>query len=233
MSEEVRAGWPVRRYLPTTEVCPPGEHGEKTWGQFFACCPDPSRPNVTDSGYRKCDLDSELGDLTPQPQCANSTWTLWTYESGYFCCDPTIGEQGYYYQSTGQLGCGTGDWISTADSDVRNAGNYPQPAVKKHSSTNKGAIAGGVVGGVCGALIIVGIIWFFLRRRRQSNKRNATEAFTDSSSYNNNTTKTQIESGPAELHEQSPVQKEMPADPHLRHELSGTMPAKQEPSELA
>lgn len=127
MSEEVRAGWAVRRYLPETEVCPPGEHGEKTWGQFFACCPDPSRPNVTDSGYRKCDLDSELGDLTAQPQCANSTWTLWTYDSGYFCCDPTIGERGYYYQSTGQLGCGTSSWISTADPDVRNAGNYPQP----------------------------------------------------------------------------------------------------------
>ncbi|OJJ54933.1 hypothetical protein ASPSYDRAFT_92969 [Aspergillus sydowii CBS 593.65] len=90
MSEEVRAGWAVRRYLPNADVCPPGEHGVNTWGQFFACCPDPSRPNVTELNFRKCDLDSELGDLTPQPRCANSTWTLWTYESGFFCCDPTI-----------------------------------------------------------------------------------------------------------------------------------------------
>lgn len=39
------------------------------------------------------------------------------------------------------------------------------------SKKNTGAIAGGVVGGVCGILVIMGLIWLFYRRR-QSNKAN-------------------------------------------------------------
>lgn len=41
----------------------------------------------------------------------------------------------------------------------------------KTSATNKGAIAGGVIGGVCGALIIAGIIWFFCRRHRPKTRK--------------------------------------------------------------
>lgn len=40
--------------------------------------------------------------------------------------------------------------------------SYGAPA----SSTNTGAIAGGVVGGLVGLAIIIGGVWFFLRRRR-------------------------------------------------------------------
>lgn len=38
------------------------------------------------------------------------------------------------------------------------------------SSSSVGAIAGGVVGGVCGLALIIGIIWYTLHRRRKSKR---------------------------------------------------------------
>ncbi|KAL4917364.1 hypothetical protein BDW62DRAFT_201794 [Aspergillus aurantiobrunneus] len=212
MAGQIRAGWAVLRYSPVDQLCPPNEAGDKTWGQWFSCCPAGTTPNSTAEDYRTCDLDSVLGDSTPQTQCANASWTLWSYEDVFYCCDSEGDQRGYYYYSTGQLG------------------SNPSP-----SSPNKGAIAGGVVGGVCGALIIVALIWFFFRRRRRQAKTpQPVEHFSDSQKD-----KPPIESSPAELHDYSPARNEMPAGPHLRHELSGSTSAKeptqskQPPFELA
>jgi hypothetical protein len=42
-----------------------------------------------------------------------------------------------------------------------------QETGNKSDSTNKGAIAGGVVGGVAGLALIMGLLWFFIARRKK------------------------------------------------------------------
>ncbi|ODM14300.1 hypothetical protein SI65_10297 [Aspergillus cristatus] len=238
MSGESQTGWAIRRYCPDTQNCPTGESGVNTWGDWYACCPEGTWANIT-SNTRCGPVDA---DFTPKARCANSTWTLW-YAEGYFCCDNVNDLRGYYYNSNYYVGCATSSWInnaSHANSDVRRAASYPNApeSTSKTSSTNKGAIAGGVVGGVCGAFIIVGIIWFLCYRRRQS-KTPKNEETSNSPPLQLRTHYENIRSelgdnsrGPSEL-DGSLDRKEMSAATQPRQELAGSTPQKQPPSELA
>ena len=56
----------------------------------------------------------------------------------------------------------------------------PQEGISSDSnSTNAGAIAGGVVGGVGGIALIAALVWFFLRRRRKENSADGTASDFD------------------------------------------------------
>ena len=48
--------------------------------------------------------------------------------------------------------------------------------MKPATSTNTGAIAGGVIGGVAGAAILVALVWFCLRRRTKQHKGNESQS---------------------------------------------------------
>lgn len=122
MSEEIRAGWAIRRWRPTTQECPSGEFGDKTWGGWLACCPEDTSANKTGDNTQ-CNDGKIMGDSTPKDQCANSTWTLW-YHKGFFCCDSDGDDRGYFYSSDA-VGCANNSWITT--SNVGRAGSRPNP----------------------------------------------------------------------------------------------------------
>ncbi|KAE8378024.1 hypothetical protein BDV26DRAFT_292626 [Aspergillus bertholletiae] len=56
---------------------------------------------------------------------------------------------------------------STTTAKTSSTSGRSESPVSQGSSRNTGAFAGGVVGGVCGALLIVRVIWFVLRRGRR------------------------------------------------------------------
>lgn len=122
--EEMRAGWAIRRWRPDSQECPEGEFGDKTWGDWFGCCPEETSANQT-GGNTQCDRGNIMGDSTPKDQCANSTWTLW-YHKGYFCCDSEGDDRGYFYPDD-SVGCANNSWINDAPSDVSRAGSRPNP----------------------------------------------------------------------------------------------------------
>lgn len=122
--EEMRAGWAIRRWRPVSQECPSGEFGDKTWGDWFGCCPEETSANKT-GGNTQCDRGKIMGDSTPKDQCANSTWTLW-YHKGYFCCDSEGDDRGYFYPDD-SVGCANNSWINDATSDVSRAGSRPNP----------------------------------------------------------------------------------------------------------
>lgn len=106
----------------------------------------------------------------------------------------------------------------------------------KTSSINKGAIAGGIVGGICGALIIAGMVWFFCRRRRSKTLKidEAAPVTSNSPSLQQDTRHMEF---PNELedndHEPSEIdgsreRKELPSS----MQLLGDIPPLQPPSEL-
>lgn len=93
-----------------------------------------------------------------------------------------------------------------------------------------------MVGGVCGALIIVGIVWLLCRRRRRQSKTEGTPATSDNAALQSGA---RYESIPNELgddrHEAAELdgsvdRKEAPAT--ARQELAGATPGEQQPAEL-
>lgn len=74
------------------------------------------------------------------------------------------------------LATSTGTNPSTAAHPSSTAAHKPSPK----SSTNAGAIAGGVVGGIAAVALVAGGIYFFLRKRRD---RRASELDSTDSNY--------------------------------------------------
>lgn len=62
----------------------------------------------------------------------------------------------------------TGSQSGAGGAGAGNTGSRSGAGDTKEGKTNVGAIAGGVVGGVLGALVLAGLAYFFLRRRRQN-----------------------------------------------------------------
>lgn len=57
-----------------------------------------------------------------------------------------------------------------------------QTQTEGKKGTNVGAIAGGVVGGVCGLLLLLLLLWFLLRRKRRNDKK-ADETDTEVTAF--------------------------------------------------
>lgn len=77
-------------------------------------------------------------------------------------------------------------------------------------SSNKGAIAGGVVGGCAGLALIIALVWFLLyRRRKQAGAAVSPGASTPAEKFN---------SDPRELPD-SPARAELPSPSAMAHEL--------------
>ncbi|KAJ5535539.1 hypothetical protein N7527_001793 [Penicillium freii] len=128
------------------------------------------------------------------PSCANQTWNLFDYKGG-FCCEQ--GDSAFGVDDRVLVGCtealqsGNDSFIdlktlstgsatatstsmsstSTATSTTTSTSSPSTSAAPSNSSsgpsTNVGAIAGGVVGGVAGVAITAALLFFFLRRRKQ------------------------------------------------------------------
>ncbi|PLB43326.1 hypothetical protein P170DRAFT_431276 [Aspergillus steynii IBT 23096] len=197
-----REGWSTRR----PSRCYGSETGHSTWGSNWSCCPPNTTERVDDDNNTRCYLDDPGDKLSSDfpNQCANSSLVLWSDSGNYFCCEETLvgfmnkdeykgcGAEGEVREAVGdgtvvkivdQHGKPTATETSTSTSiststSMSSASTSPLPSTSSSSvsSTNKGAIAGGVVGGVGGALLIMGIIWFFLRRRRLTRAGFSTSA---------------------------------------------------------
>jgi hypothetical protein len=101
------------------------------------------------------------------------------------------------------------------------------------SSTNKGAIAGGVVGGVCGALLIIGLIWFFLRRRRSSSaKKHEVSEYTGSQPSGYSSPPGYRSATQGELYGTA-ASHEVPGDMPIAQELPSDKYESKSPSELS
>lgn len=92
-----------------------------------------------------------------------------------------------------------------------------------------------MVGGVCGLLILAGLIWFLLRKRRSRTYARQDEVSMDSnpragshSGYDTSRRETSELEGNnqarGELYDPSPLRNELPADDRLRMELNGDLP---------
>ncbi|KAL4810607.1 hypothetical protein BDV18DRAFT_155220 [Aspergillus unguis] len=66
---------------------------------------------------------------------------------------------------------------STSSDSPSSDNSNPSSDQDSSGSTNKGAIAGGVVGGVAGLALIAGLFWFVHRKRSEKRQQSTAEAF--------------------------------------------------------
>ncbi|KAJ5266284.1 hypothetical protein N7524_007302 [Penicillium chrysogenum] len=168
---------------------------------FFRCCPTGATCSDANTGLCCPDEEDCRQEVSNPAHCANETWDLYrNYDGGHFCC-----EQGQYgfNRTQGGVGCGTEQELmiesrtslspvslgatptpssSPISSSSPTSSNSPtsssSPASSSSSSSNAGAIAGGVVGGVAGLAIIVALLWYFMRRRPQKQQPQAQTPVT-------------------------------------------------------
>ncbi|KAJ5376741.1 hypothetical protein N7509_013627 [Penicillium cosmopolitanum] len=186
-----RTGWAARR----ANKCDSDENGAHSWDKWQKCCPAGMKITVDSENNSGCSFGDPPANFPEQ--CADPDLVLWYDNWGKFCCDAdlkgfatkkehwkgcaTSDEFNAMYAagnitnisqkamspdtttSASTLTSQTSASTTTSESSSTSADSESHG-----SSTNKGAIAGGVVGGVCGALLILGLLWFFLRRRRSS-----------------------------------------------------------------
>ncbi|KAI0154868.1 hypothetical protein GGR57DRAFT_511828 [Xylariaceae sp. FL1272] len=165
-------GWAIRRnnscYSGIEQDCGETAHS------YHACCPTSSKCSKRSKDYVCCpDGEDCTADLTVGPYCANSSWVMFN-NHGFFCCDR--GAVGYN--------------DSNADGCLAPGSDLPEGAVPlaalvqnktsitgpddsgsgsgSGSSVSTGTIAGAVVGGVAGVLIILVLVWFLIRKRKKS-----------------------------------------------------------------
>ncbi|KAI1265899.1 hypothetical protein F5Y18DRAFT_30863 [Xylariaceae sp. FL1019] len=176
MATTYSQGWAVRR----SNSCSSGIEQDcgETAHSYHACCPKSSKCSKPSNDYVCCrDGEDCTADLRATPYCANSSWVMFN-NRGFFCCDR--GAVGY--NDSNVDGCLPPDsnlpdgavplavlvQNKTSITGPDGPDGPDDPDSDSRSSVSKGTIAGAVVGGVAGVLIILGVIWLLLRKRRKS-----------------------------------------------------------------
>ncbi|KAJ5468766.1 hypothetical protein N7475_006518 [Penicillium sp. IBT 31633x] len=185
-------GLSVRRNgscLSTEEEC-----GE-TWAPFHACCPLGTKCPSGQNNVKCCPSNADCSERVDNTHCANSTANVYK-ANGWFCCpegteafqrpngwvgctddistlDKNMSLLAIRYAASTSTPLPSSTMVSTttsATSASATSTGQDSPtadaANTSSSSSNTGAIAGGVVGGVAGLAILAGLIWFLLRRRK-------------------------------------------------------------------
>lgn len=65
----------------------------------------------------------------------------------------------------------------TSASSAASSTQTPASSSAGDGKTNTGAIAGGVVGGVAGLVVLAGLIWFFLKKRRLQEQKSQHKSY--------------------------------------------------------
>ncbi|PLB43325.1 hypothetical protein P170DRAFT_481274 [Aspergillus steynii IBT 23096] len=132
------------------------EDGEVSW-----CCEEGEKGFRFYDGHKGCATEAEFDEgeedelLTAVQQVTQSERTVTVFKSSFST-------------STASAPTTPTDSISTSNTAAPTTSTSSEPSSSSAStSTNKGTIAGAVVGGAGGAFIIVGIVWFLLRLRKR------------------------------------------------------------------
>ncbi|KAJ5705381.1 hypothetical protein N7536_001070 [Penicillium majusculum] len=154
-----------------------------TWGSFHICCP----------GNTICPPSREIGICCPDTTnciddldelCADPTADLYFSDQsdGFFCCENDT--EGFNKDSGTHVGCAKTEDVHDFGADVKTMRAIIQSARPTSTSSimstsrannantdtshsNTGAIAGGVVGGIAGVVILIALAWYLLRRRKK------------------------------------------------------------------
>ncbi|OJJ59625.1 hypothetical protein ASPSYDRAFT_44011 [Aspergillus sydowii CBS 593.65] len=199
------------------------------WNDWHNCC-----PKGTHCGEHNTCCPREAGCeqfLVEDPHCANNkTWDLYKTEGNFFCCLSTSSAYlagGLWYNGSSTTGIACADGIPDGE---ENEALYPvaRGTATQSSSTNTGAIAGGVVGGCAGLALIIALVWFLMRRRRQQAPATDPLMSPDPSTpaqdkkgvygfeLDNNAMRAELQGNPSTMaHELPPdtVRQELPASP--------------------
>ncbi|KAK1142452.1 hypothetical protein N8T08_007814 [Aspergillus melleus] len=173
---------------------------------YFCCDPDQTG-FITDKAWKGCAPNDELDDVH-----RNKTLTIANKEGR--SPEPTTSSS---FTVSSELSTPT---ITSDPSSSSGSPSSTQPAESSDSSTDKGAIAGGVVGGFFCALMIVGMVWLFLRWRRH----HATAEGKNASISQPPGPKSSLPSGDGQYTSPElygdPSQHELPGNHRPRHELA-------------
>jgi hypothetical protein len=110
-----------------------------------------------------CSSDTQL-EFPRIASCYNASWIYYSID---FCSPPSLVSSSSSNAPSPSSSSSASSLPSASNTPSSTSTSSPEPARTSHT----GAIAGGIVGGVCGLALISGLVFFLVRRRGKSRQQ--------------------------------------------------------------